>query len=319
MKSKHMKLQFLNTVSLDIISGGNIYNKMIIEGLRQKGIEIDYNTKPVDKDYDLTLVDSLCMDEIDPSNLKRSKQIIALIHQIPKLSSSTLDFYRTHTKFIVTGEPTKLELINLWQVNKKHIRVLRPGVPDSWKPKTVFKDQPKRIIIVSNFIQNKGFETLVDILKHFNHIDLTFHVVGNDQIDKEYANTIINTIQKTSDNVKFYFNLSRDEVYTQLMQSDIFLSLSKSETFGMSLFEALTMGLPCLAYKTGDYNYFSNYDNYALLNVYSKNNFIEVIEQWLTKSKTYKQYCNTSSKNNRSWQDVTEEFSIYIKNNTIAC
>ena len=314
-----MKLQFLNSIPLEVISGGNIYNKAIIEGLRLKGAEIDYNATPLDEDYDISIVDSLCMDKVNPNSIKLTQQIVALIHQIPKLSDHTINFYRDNAKFIVTGESAKSELIKLWQVNKNNIRVLRPGIPDHWKSKTEFRDQPKRIIIVSNFIQNKGFELLISILKKLSHLDLKFHIVGNNELDKGYGNKIIETIEKTNNKVQFHFNLKRDEVYNQLLKSDIFLSLSKSETFGMSLFEALSLGLPCIAYKTGDFNYFRRYPNYLMLSDYSEDRFVEIIEQWVSNSETYKQHCNSTYQNKRNWNHLIEAFSMYLKNNMIIC
>lgn len=308
-----MKIEFLNSLSLAIISGGNIYNQAIIEGLREKDFELDYNTIPLDKDYDVSIIDSFCMSEVDPNLLKHNNQIIALIHQMPKLHTRTLNFYRNKAKFIVTGEPTKFELMSLWQVNEKNIQIIRPGVPDYWKPKTVFREKPKCITIVSNFIQNKGFEMLIRILKRLNHLDLRFHVIGNNKLDKVYANRLIKAIQKTSSNVKLHFNLSRDEVHNQLIESDAFLSLSKSETFGMAIFEALSLGLPCIAYKTGDFNYFRRYPNYALFSDYSEDSFIEIIEEWVNNSETYKLYCNTASQNKRNWNHVIDEFSMHLK------
>nr|WP_321236194.1 glycosyltransferase family 4 protein [uncultured Psychroserpens sp.] len=311
-----MKLQFINNISLDVISGGNIYNTAIIEGLRQKGFEIDYNASPVDKDYDMSIVDSLCMNEIDTNRLKHNS--IALIHQLPKLRTDQLNFYRTHTKFIVTGEPTKQELITHWQINENNISIIRPGLHEYWKPKTAYEDQPKRIIIVSNFIQNKGFEMAIQILKRLNHLDLKFDIVGNNKLDKVYAKTIIKSIQHTNANVTFHFNLNQQEVYNQLIESDIFLSLSKSESFGMAIFEALVLGLPCITYKTGDYNYFSSYPNYVGLDDYSENSFSEVLEGWNTNPEHYKSHCNTMSQNKRHWKHVVDEFSMHLTN-TITC
>jgi len=312
-----MKLQFLNSSPLGVISGGNIYNKAVIEGLRQQNIEIDYNTVPLEKDYDISIVDSLYMSEIDFKKLNLEKPIIALIHQIPELNDKSISFYKTHAKFIVTGEITKLELIKLWQINDTNIRIIRPGVPKHWKAKTEFKNVPNRVTIISNFIANKGFELLLNILKCFNHLE--FHIIGNDNLDKPYAEKIIKSINETKSNINLYFNLSRDDVYDQLIKSDIFLSLSKSESFGMSLFEALSLGIPSIAYRTGDFNYFNRFQNYVEISDYSEDRFINIINKWVNNSIDYKSYINTTSLDRRHWDHVVNEFSTYLKQNVIVC
>jgi len=313
-----MKLQFINNISLDVISGGNIYNNAVIDGLKQTGVLIDYNASPLEKNYDLSIIDSLCMNEIKANTLYQNKNLIALIHQLPDLDSNTLDFYKTYSKFIVTGEPTKEVLINDWQVNEDNISIIRPGIPEQWKTKTTFNNKPKRIIIVSNFIQNKGFEMLIKLLKRLNHLNIEFDIVGNNKLDKVYADTIIKSIKQTNANVSFHFNLTRDDMYKRLTNSDIFLSLSKSESFGMAIFEALSLGLPSIAYKTGDYKYFDNHLNYIGLDDYSENSFSKSIEEWLNNPISYKTYCNTNIQNKRYWKQVINEFSIYLKN-TVVC
>jgi glycosyltransferase involved in cell wall biosynthesis len=315
-----MKLQFLNKLALDVVSGGNIYNKIIIEGLKQKNITVDYNTSHTNKKYDFAIVDSLYMNSIDRETLlNQNKQILALIHQIPSLSKDALLFYKTNAKFIVTGKPTKRNLINNWEIDNENISIIRPGISKNWKPKIEFSDKPKHIIIVANLVKNKGFEMFIRTLKRINHLNLTFHIVSNNELDKTYADPIINQIINTSNKVKFHFNLNRDEVYEQLIKSDVFLSLSESETFGMALFEALNLNIPSIAYKTGDYNYFSSFKNYLAHNKYLDDCFIDTIETWINNPSIYKSYCNTSNQIKRSWDDTIEEFSKCLQKNTFVC
>ena len=64
-----MRLQFLNSIPLSVVSGGNIFNQNVIEGLRIKNIEVDYNAIKIDKHYDAVIIDSLCMNKIQHLNL----------------------------------------------------------------------------------------------------------------------------------------------------------------------------------------------------------------------------------------------------------
>ena len=314
-----MKLQFLNSISLDMVSGGNIYNHHVIDGLKAKNIEVDYKAIVENKGYNITVIDSLYMNKIPIDKLDHSKPIFALIHQVPELETDRLDFYKTYAKFIVTGKSAKQQLIDQWQINSENITIIRPGIPYQWKPKIVFNKTPKRVIVVSNLIAHKGFEMLIRILNRLTHLDLNFHIVGNNDLDKAYADKIVKAIQNTNANVEFHFNIGREDIYNQLMQSDIFLSLSESETFGMAIFEALSLGLPCIAYKTGDIDYFSQYQNYVSVEDYTPNSFLEIIEAWSKTPETYEQFYNVTLPNQRHWDVVIEEFYESLKNNASLC
>ena len=87
----------------------------------------------------------------------------------------------------------------------------------------------------------------------------------------------------------------------------------------MAIFEALSLGLPCVAYKTGDVTYFMQYRNYIMVEDFAKKAFMSTIEALLGDSLSYQSYCQTISKNKREWPSVVNEFSAYLKNSTILC
>lgn len=302
-----------------MISGGNIYNRHVIDGLKGKNVDVNYNAVVSNKQYDAVVIDSLCMSQINPNTLDLNKPIFVLIHQVPDLDPNRVDFYRTNAKFIVTGQVAKQQLIDHWQINSEHITLIRPGIPQHWKPKSVFNKTPKRVVIVANFIAHKGFEMLIRILNRLTHLDLSFHIIGNNSLDKAYADKIIRAIQNTNANVEFHFNITRTDIYNQLIQSDMFLSLSESETFGMAIFEALSLGIPCLAYKTGDVEFFSQFQNYVSVEDYTANSFLEIIEAWSKTSAAYERFCNAALPNQRHWNVVIEEFYESLKHNSSSC
>jgi len=319
MNFNEIKIQFVNSIPLEVISGGNIYNAAIIDGLRAKNMSVDYNVKSMLNDYDITIIDSLYMHEFNPKNISNKSQIIGLVHQVPELSIQKRNDYKDCAKFIVTGEPAKIELMHQWQIEERNIEVLRPAISEFWRPKKVFRDKPKRVVMVANFTQNKGFEMLISVLKRLNHLEIEFHIIGNNELNKDYASYIIDAIQKTNNKVSFHFNLNRDEVYQQLLISDVFLSLSKNETFGMAIYEALCMNIPCLAYKSGDYNYFSQFSNYIMIDHYSENQFVYGLKELILNSELYRNSCNITTQHIRVWPDVIDEFEVYLQKNVIAC
>ena len=314
-----MKIQFLNNIALDVVSGGNIYNQELIKGLKSHDIFVDYNMVPANKEYHITIIDSLCMSHLDVKKLDANTRKIALIHQLPEISGDRLEYFKENSSFVVTGEPTKLKLINLWGVNEKNVVVIRPGVPNNWEAKKIFRDNPFRLILIANLIPNKGFDLLLDILKGLVHLDLECHIIGNNQLDSAYSNHITDLIKNNSKCVKFHFNLNRTQVYEELKMADLFLSVSSSESFGMSILEALSINLPCISYSTGDVEFFNQYSNYIKIDEYSKFHFIEIIEKMVVSTPYYKQYCKPHLVTNRTWENTTEEFSKYLYNQCVSC
>ncbi len=313
-----MRVQFLNTIPLNSISGGNIYNKAVIEGLKHYNIEVDYHKIPSDKNYDATIVDSLAMESTNTDRINK-KPIIALIHQIPGLKKQTINFYKNKASFIVTGQPTKDKIINEWSLDEEKVSIVRPGVLSNWKAKQTYNTTPKDVVIVANFVRGKGFEMLIEILNHLTHLDLKFKIIGNNTLDKPYSKSIIKALQQIPIAVELHFNLDRSQIYQQLITSDIFLSLSESETFGIAIFEALNLGLPTIAYKTGDFDIFNNYPNYYTVTNYNINAFTNIIENWFNSKTDYTKYCRHHNTVKRNWDTVNNEFINHLKNNILKC
>ncbi|NQX85332.1 MAG: glycosyltransferase family 4 protein [Flavobacteriaceae bacterium] len=309
-----MKLQFLNTIPLEIISGGNIYNHHIIKGLINAGHVVDYNQKPSHVNYDISIVDSLYMNTINTSALDCNKPIVSLIHEIPKLDRATLLFFSTYSKFVVTGAPIKQRLIENWNLKGENISLIRPGLAKYWSKKKQYNRQPRHIAIVANFIKLKGYDILIKLITKLKHYDLEFTIIGNPTMDENYANEIINAITHLKAKVKFHFNVKNNEVYKHVIQSDIFLNLSQSESFGMALFEALSIGIPSISSKTGDYVYFNQFPNYYPLNDYAVTSFTNTILDWINNPIKYATYCKHFNKEFRTWPHVVNEFYKFLEN-----
>ncbi|WP_299111717.1 glycosyltransferase [uncultured Winogradskyella sp.] len=310
-----MKIQFINCIPLNVISGGNIYNIQIIESLRQNNFEVDYNLTPSDKNYDITIVDSLCMEEIDTKSLKLTHRIIALIHLIPELPSNIIDFYRTNSSFIVTGNPIKQELMAKWKLSNDNIFVIRPGIPNHWKAKNNHSIKITNIVINANFIERKRYEWLIPILKNINKSNIIIHIIGNNTIEPNYAKSICKSLKNKSlkNRIHFYFNISQDEIYKKLVTADLFLSLSKYESFGMSIFEAISVGTPCLAFLTGDIDLFNQYPNYIGIENHNMEKFSTVLKD-LHEGKIADYNFNISQLPiNRTWDKVNYEFQTLLK------
>ncbi len=117
----------------------------------------------------------------------------------------------------------------------------------------VTTDKPRRtrarpsILYVGNLFESKGVQHLVDavhlVRTHYREaVDL--NIVG----DGPYKSVLQDKILRygLTDAVRFYHNLSQEELYQQYRDADIFALLSYSEAYGIVVAEALAMGIPCI-------------------------------------------------------------------------
>lgn len=108
------------------------------------------------------------------------------------------------------------------------------------------KNEKLKLITVSSLIRRKNVDFLIQIMNELNKYvsDIEFLIIG-DGVERE---NLINLVKQFNleDKVKFLGNLSREEVYGELIKSDIFLFSSLSEGFGLVITEALSLKIPVI-------------------------------------------------------------------------
>lgn len=114
-----------------------------------------------------------------------------------------------------------------------------------------FTTNYKRVISVGSMHDNrKGFDKQIEIWKKINekYPEWKLDIYGD--------GVIRNDLQKLIDKNKLQEVISlkgtTDNVYEEFWKSSFFIFTSKAEGFGMVLIEAMSCGLPCLAYDCPD-------------------------------------------------------------------
>ena len=105
----------------------------------------------------------------------------------------------------------------------------------------------KSILYVGRLEKYKGVDYLV---KAFQRLDKDMHleVVGKGPHKK----ALLKLVSKLgiSNRVRFYEDLSKEELLQKYAKADLFVLLSKYEAFGISVAEALASGTPCIVANT---------------------------------------------------------------------
>lgn len=119
-------------------------------------------------------------------------------------------------------------------------------------PKTTSKLNEKRIISVGRFSKEKGYVDLIEIFKDFHEVCPDWHLdlVG----DGSEKNKIVDRIYQyhLTDNVTVHGYLKKKEINELLKKSSLYVMTSYTESFGIVLIEAMSHGIPCVAFTSAE-------------------------------------------------------------------
>lgn len=119
-------------------------------------------------------------------------------------------------------------------------------------PKEISKLEEKRIISVGRFSKEKGYIDLIEIFKKFHdkYPDWKLDLVG----DGSERNKIVDRIYEYDlvDSVIVHGYLKKNKINELLSKSSIYLMASYTESFGIVLIEAMSHGIPCIAFTSAE-------------------------------------------------------------------
>jgi len=129
--------------------------------------------------------------------------------------------------------------------------VFIPNMLDSI-PDDVSKLDEKRIVSIGRFSKEKGYVDLIDVFKKFHdkYPDWKLELIG----DGSERNKIVDKIYEygLNDLVTVHGYLKKNKINEILSKSSIYLMASYTESFGIVLIEAMSHGIPCVAFTSAE-------------------------------------------------------------------
>ena len=129
-------------------------------------------------------------------------------------------------------------LFNNYRISNKNVFVIPQGIPiDNHSPKKIRKTIG--ITFVGRLTRDKGVLSLIEVVNSLNnkYANLQLNIVGEGELFETIKNMNLKYI-----NLLGYLN--REGLSGILCQSDIFCLPSNSESFGLSVVEAMLFGVP---------------------------------------------------------------------------
>jgi len=165
------------------------------------------------------------------------------------------------------------------------------------------------IVFMGRFHDQKGINEIPDILRHLKkgRRDIKMLIIGGGE--KRIENALINEIKKygLDENVESKGSISTNQKYDYLRQAKIFVFPSYYESFGIVILEAMSNGLPVVAYDLPVFGVFKK----GIVKVPILNNvkFAREIEKLLCNNSYYaiKSHEALSFSSTFSWQKTGEE------------
>lgn len=234
-------IHFLAPVPSAFPSGGNIYNEGLIQALIGKGYALTIG-EDLNNEADLIFVDSIFYPEkMNP--LPETKQAYFLAHVLPEIIPDPTVWAGA----IVTGRSTQDGLLKAGWPNEKVLLLEPASDPVISIPQR--RNAPLSVAWVSNLVPNKNILPFLRVLEP--GMPFKIRLAGSAEMDLAYANDCKAEIIRLKGVVDYLGPQNRFQIKQLLKKSNLFLSTSEFESFGMAIQEARLYALPILAFAKG--------------------------------------------------------------------
>ena len=117
-------------------------------------------------------------------------------------------------------------------------------------PNKLSKLDSKNLVSVGRLSKEKGFDDLLRLFKKISskHSDWKLNIIG-DGMERNDLLALANEL-KLGDKVVFHGYQNKEYINEVLLDSSIYVMTSHTESFGLVLIEAMSYGIPCLAYTS---------------------------------------------------------------------
>lgn len=138
---------------------------------------------------------------------------------------------------------------------------------------TKYKDR-KIILYVGRIEKYKGIDYVVKALRYLNR-EFILEIVGKGK----YKSKIVKLARKLNltDRIKFYEDLTKEELIKKYFNADVLVLLSKFEAYGLVIAEALAAGTPCIVPRSSALSEWI--DDVQVFGVENPNDYKELAEK----------------------------------------
>jgi glycosyltransferase involved in cell wall biosynthesis len=267
---------------LTTLTGGYIYDRRMLEGLRDLGHDVAHvelgDSFPDPSDSHMSealallaeieperavIIDGLAYGALDTQGVARIQApIVAMVHHPLALESGlsparSAELFRTErdnlalAAHVLVPSPHTAHVLSAdYGVDPSRITIARPGTD---RPEGVPEPaDPPLILSVGIQQARKGHDVLLRALDRIGHLDWQAVIAGSPH-DGAYAQTLteLHASLSVKDRVRLAGRVSAEELDLLYRQARIFALATRFEGYGIVFDEALSRGLPIISCRAG--------------------------------------------------------------------
>ena len=269
------ELAFVVPGKLDQLTGGYLYDRHIIDGLRSRGhavkvIELVAGDREtvLDKlpDGTMTVIDGLALPDLERAIMAhwRRLRLVGLVHhplaeetglshaaaeRLMRLEAAALQRFRG----IVCPSPRTAAAVAAYGIPTDRIFVIPPGTAKPDRPLRSRRRPVRSLLCVASVIPRKGHRILVAALARMRDLDWRMLCIGSLDRDPHTARLIRQMISAAGLGRRITLAGERPPrmVMCAYRAADVFVLPSLHEGYGMAFAEAMAHGLPIIATTAG--------------------------------------------------------------------
>ena len=280
-----MRIGFVIYGSLDTLSGGYLYDRKLVDYLRENGDKVEIISLPwrnyaahltdnfhfrLPPDLDLLIQDELNHPSLLSANSRpRKYPVISLVHHLRcseqrpvwgnwLYGSIEKRYLNSVDGFIFNSQTTKRVVDSLLDSSKPDVVAYPPtdrfrvGLTKMEIEARANEPGPLRILFLGNVIQRKGLHTLLDAIRH-QTLDVRLDVVGSLISEPKYTRNIQHKVKISGLNSKVFFHgpLGNEKLIDRLKVAQVLVVPSSYEGFGIVYLEGMAFGLPAIGTTAG--------------------------------------------------------------------
>ena len=271
--------------SLDQRTGGYLYDRRIVDGLRSRGARVRVHEIPgrfpdpdelagtglgealeACGDGAVVVVDGLAggaLPEVLAAHRHRL-HLVALVHHPladeTGLDPATADRFRSlerrtlaAVEGVVVTSPHTADRLAGWGIDRAIIRVVIPGTESAAPATGPGPGAPPRLLCVGTVCPRKGQDVLVEALLRLQDEDWVCVCAGALSRAPDFAERVRRRVREAGleSRILFLGELDAEELEATWTSASLFVLASHFEGYGMALTEALARGLPVVSTTGG--------------------------------------------------------------------
>ena len=279
-----MKVGLVIYGSLEQVTGGYLYDRWVVNGLRARGVDLEVCSLPhVDgsnplelnavtagaalwleqRRIDVVIGDELChpvlaeLFSVQPAHVSK----VLLVHHLQQWETSNGDALGVGTEaealaradwIVATSEETRGRLRRAGLT--KELVLAAPGADRLPVLPRLEPAHDARFLFVGNLLAHKRVLELLQAFDGLGACGATLRLAGSEQRAPEYVRSLRKFVEDSRDlaeRVQFIGVLDDASLAEQYAAADCLVSCSLVEGYGMGVTEALYAGLPVLMSRTG--------------------------------------------------------------------